>query len=58
MQRKAWLDKVTKTLRNYNIARLYFDEGKTSNEIQKDYPELTRQRIFKIAYLNKDKYDK
>jgi len=55
MDRKTYLTKVTKELRNQNIARMYFKEDLSITEIRKDYPELSRQRILAVAWLNKDK---
>lgn len=56
MQRQKYLDKVTQRQRNLNIARLYFEEDKTTTEIQMDYPDLSRQRITQIAHQYMNKY--
>lgn len=56
MDRKAWLNKVTKELRNQNIAKMYFEDDMSSEAIRKEYPELTRQRIGKIARDFKNRY--
>ena len=55
MDRKTYLTKVTKELRNQDIARLYFIEDKSITEIRKDYKDLSRQRILAIAWGSKDK---
>jgi predicted DNA-binding protein YlxM (UPF0122 family) len=58
MDKQTYLDKVTKRDRNLNIARLYFDEDKSLAEIQADYPELSKSRIWQIARNNADKFQK
>jgi hypothetical protein len=56
MDRKTYLAKVTKEMRNQNIAKLYFHDDLSTTQIQKDYPELSKSRIAKIAYNYRNKY--
>ena len=50
MNRKKWIEKVEKRLRNELIARLYFLSDLSSIQIQREYfPELGIKRIFAIA---------